>query len=308
MNSQLPQLQRNDWRELVAELERDAEALRRQESEPTGRQLADLALRATGVLWPAWTPRQIAVSCRASLLLNQPFLAGLPAAVALLESEDALAAAAGADLPELPALAWQVAPEPKSRKPRSESEGAVPRANDHTAPEPPTAPTAPAEPAQDPDELPQAWLAPPEPAAAPSPEPSGDQVPEGFASAGELARQVNASPMAVANWAGRNLKPADIHRIGHRVFFRASAVVSTYVPRGQRPRNESGAVIEPPAGWLTTAQASALLGVSAGSLGRWRMCGRFGGEGEGWMRLGKLFYYNPDALKQQSTDLNGWSE
>ena len=325
MSKQLPQLQRNDWRELVAELERDAEALRRQESEPTA--LADLALRAVAVLWSAWTPRQIAVSCRASLMLDQPFLAGLPAAVALLETEDALAAAAGADLPELPALTWELAPEPKSRKARSESEGAVPRANDDAAPKPPTAPTAPepptaptapepptaptapeppAEPAQDPDELPQAWLAPPETAAAPSPEPSGDQVPEGFASAGELARQVNASPMAVANWASRNLKPEDICRVGRNVFFRADAVVSTYVPCGQRPRSELGVVVEPPAGWLTTAQASAQLALSAGSLGRWRMCGKFGSEGEGWTRLGKLFYYNPDALKPAALD--GWSE
>lgn len=156
-------------------------------------------------------------------------------------------------------------------------------------PEPEPEPLEPAEPAPDPEPEP-----PPVPEAS---EPVPVPVPDGFASAPQLAAEIGAKPTAIGVWAMRNLSPDDIHRgAGRRVWFRRDAVIGVYKPRAQRPRSEQ-TVQKPPLGWFTTAECSELLEIEASSVGRWRMAGRFGGEGEGWVNCGRTFYFSPAGIE-----------
>ena len=132
---------------------------------------------------------------------------------------------------------------------------------------------------------------------APAPDPAPPVVPDGFASAVELAAEVGAKPTAVGVWAMRNLPPADIHRgAGRRVWFKRAAVVGRYAPRPQRPTSELQ-VTEPPPGWFSTGDCCELLEIESSSVGRWRKAGRFGPEGEGWVNCGKAFHYSPAAIE-----------
>ena len=83
--------------------------------------------------------------------------------------------------------------------------------------------------------------------------------------------------------------------------------MGVYEPRSKRPRGERQ-VPGAPAGWFSTAETIELVGITASSVGRWRMAGRFGAEGEGWRRVQGLFYYSPAAvehlMEQQPADLD----
>jgi hypothetical protein len=53
----------------------------------------------------------------------------------------------------------------------------------------------------------------------------------------------------------------------------------------------------PPAGWLLAPEVAELLETTDVSIGRWRAAGRFGGEGEGWVKSGRSFWYSPAAVE-----------
>ena len=53
----------------------------------------------------------------------------------------------------------------------------------------------------------------------------------------------------------------------------------------------------PPPGWLVAPEVAELLDTTEVSIGRWRSAGRFGGEGEGWVKCGRSFWYAPAAVE-----------
>jgi hypothetical protein len=57
-------------------------------------------------------------------------------------------------------------------------------------------------------------------------------------------------------------------------------------------------VAPPPSSWLTTEEVVELLAVSRSTISSWRQSGRFGAEGEGYMRHGKGYWHAPEVVEQ----------
>ena len=77
----------------------------------------------------------------------------------------------------------------------------------------------------------------------------------------------------------------------------SAAVVEVHPPLLDLPPAKPPAP-EAPADWLTAAETAELLGVSRSALIKWCAAGRFGAEGEGWGKRGKVGHaYAPAAVE-----------
>jgi hypothetical protein len=72
-------------------------------------------------------------------------------------------------------------------------------------------------------------------------------------------------------------------------------VETQVAPEAQAPEPPKPST--PPPGWLVAPEVAELLDTSEATIGRWRSAGRLAGEGVGWAKCGRSYYYSPAAVE-----------
>jgi hypothetical protein len=110
--------------------------------------------------------------------------------------------------------------------------------------------------------------------------------------AAELVQATAAAPELQDMWQTDPLMP--VENVMSDQEFEALVMHSDHAPGPAEPEPAPA----PPADWLTAAEAAELLDVPEVTIGQWRDAGKFGAQGEGWVKVGVEFYYAPAAVEQ----------
>ncbi len=70
------------------------------------------------------------------------------------------------------------------------------------------------------------------------------------------------------------------------------------LPQTQTTELAPTSAAPPPASWLHGGEVAELLGVSRTSVAQWRKAGRMGAEGIGWVRSGRLTWFDSAVIEQ----------